>query len=57
MRDNQSCVVERRSLSYHGDLKCTREQKTKCDLGDCSGVLKPGHLRCPLRDMPLRLLM
>jgi len=49
--------MDRGSLPYHGDLKCTREQKTKRDLGDCSGVLKPGHLSCPLSDMPLRLLM
>lgn len=49
--------MDRGSLSYHRNLKRTRELKAKRNFGDCSGVLKPGHLGCPLSDMRLRLLM
>ena len=49
--------MDRGSLPYHGDLKCARKQKTKCNFGDCSGVLEPGHLGCPLSYMPVHLLM
>lgn len=48
--------MARGSLLYHGDLKSTREQKTKRNLGDCGGVLEISHLGCPLSDMPSCLL-
>lgn len=52
----QSLAMACGSLLYHGNLKCTRKQKTQRNLGDCSGVLEIGHLGCPLSDMPSRLL-
>ena len=55
--EGQSGVLDLGHWPYHGDLESTREQKTKRDLGDSSGVLKPGHLSCPESDMTLRLPM